>query len=290
MKYAICVSGNLGNVVLQNLISDNLSIAAVFTDKHSDTIIETAEQNQLKCFVGNPRGGRAIQWIDENKIRFEHLLSINYLFILEEDIINRVSGYPINFHGSLLPKYRGRTPHVWAIINGEKETGITAHIINTKCDDGDIVKQIKVAIEENDTGAEVLNKYNKLYPTLVQEIIKLIEQNQINLQPQDNTKATYYSKRTPDDGHIDWDWQKERIRNWVRAQAKPYPGAFTYLNDRKITIHEILYSDLGYIDTVKNGTVIGFEKAKPVVKTKNGAVLLNQIETDIDIQINSVLR
>ncbi len=290
MKYIICVSGNLGNVVLRNLIKKNLPISAVFTDKSSDTIIATSHEYSLNCFIGNPRQGKATKWLDENKITFKHLLSINYLFILEEDIIKRVSGYPINFHGSLLPKYRGRTPHVWAIINGETEAGVTAHIINTQCDDGDIVEQIKVPISDNDTGASVLSKYNDLYPSMVDEVVRRIEDMSIQTTPQDKTKATYFSKRTPVDGLINWEWQKERIRNWVRAQAHPYPGAFTFLDDHKIIVHEIKYSDFGYCDSVENGTIIGFENDKPIVKTQNGAILLNQIKTDIELTINSVLR
>ncbi len=106
----------------------------------------------------------------ENDIHFDFILSVNYLFILEEDFLNRAK-FGINFHGSLLPKYRGRTPHVWAIINGEKEAGITAHLMNAKCDDGDIVKQVRVPIGIDDTGATILERYNEIYPELVRNVI-----------------------------------------------------------------------------------------------------------------------
>lgn len=79
-----------------------------------------------------------MEWLDDRGISFDNILSINYLFILGTEIIQRAKKYAINFNGSLLPRYRGRTPHVWAIINGESETGITAHLMNDLCDDGDM--------------------------------------------------------------------------------------------------------------------------------------------------------
>lgn len=205
----------------------------------------------------------------------EVLLSINYLFIIEQDVIDMFR-YPVNFHGSLLPRYRGRTPHVWAIINNEKETGVTAHIIDSGCDTGDIVLQKHVIIEDNDTGNIVLNKYNELYPAMVKEVIDMLGEGRIIPLPQDNSKATYYGKRTPEDGEISWDWHKERIRNWVRAQAHPYPGAFTFCGGEKVIIDEIEYSEEGYDNAQPNGMVLR-AGAGITVKTPNGAVLLKSI-------------
>jgi methionyl-tRNA formyltransferase len=104
--------------------------------------------------------------LKEHHIETDLILSINYLFLLDEEMISKLP-LAINIHGSLLPKYRGRTPHVWSIINGETKTGVTAHIIDADCDTGDIVKQIVVPIEKDDTGATILEKYEKIYPELL---------------------------------------------------------------------------------------------------------------------------
>lgn len=284
MNYCICVSGALGLTVLQRLVSSPITIKCVFTDRHSDGIIEYCDQKKIPVFAGNPRNGKAVGWLDEQMIEFENLLSINYLFILESDILNRATGYAVNFHGSLLPKYRGRTPHVWAIINGEKEAGVTAHLMNANCDDGDIVRQVIVPIEDEDTGASILEKYKALYPVLVLQVVDDIENGNVQCRKQDISKATFFGKRTPRDGEIHWEWQKERIRNWVRAQAKPYPGAFTYLNDCKIIINKIEFSDLGFTDTMANGLVVAVKDGKPYVKTQNGVVKLIDFETDAIIK------
>ena len=274
MNFCVCVSGNLGLIVLRHLCEKGVSVACVLTDRGSDGIVDYAKSNSLPLFAGNPRKGKAAQWIAENNVSFDHLLSINYLFILETDVLSLVRGFAVNFHGSLLPRYRGRTPHVWAIINGEKECGVTAHLMNAKCDDGDIVRQVVVPIGDDDTGAKILEKYNQLYPGLVQNVVDDIENDRVECHKQDSNKATYFSKRTPDDGQIDWNWQRQRIRNWVRAQALPYPGAFSFVNGRKIIINRITFSDFGFIDTMQNGLVIGTEGGNPVVKTPNGAVEL----------------
>lgn len=289
MNYCICVSGALGLKVLQCLVASPIIIKCVLTDRHSDGIVDYCNQQQLPVFAGNPRNGKAVGWLEEQKIEFENLLSINYLFILEPDVLNKAKGYAVNFHGSLLPKFRGRTPHVWAIINGEKETGVTAHLMNVNCDDGDIVRQVVVPIEEEDTGAIILEKYNALYPELVLQVVENIESGKVECCKQDISKATYFGKRTPEDGQINWDWQKERIRNWVRAQANPYPGAFTFLNNNKFIINKIEYSDLGFQNTMENGLVVAVIDGKPYVKTQNGIVKVVDFETDAIFKAGDIL-
>ena len=289
MNYCICASGSLGLTVLQRLAASPITIKCVLTDRHSDSIVEYCERILLPVFVGNPRKRKAVEWMEERKIQFENLLSINYLFILESDVLNKSTEYAVNFHGSLLPKYRGRTPHVWAIINGERETGVTAHLMNVNCDDGDIVRQVIVPIEEDDTGASLLEKNKLLYPDLVLQVVKDIESKKIVCRKQDISKASYFGKRTPEDGKICWEWQKERIRNWVRAQAKPYPGAFTFLNNDKIIINKIEYSDLGFDDTMSNGLIVAVKDGKPYVKTPNGVVKMIEYETGAIIKEGDLL-
>lgn len=289
MEYCICVSGALGLTVLRQLYAKSIDIKCVLTDSHSDEIIAYCNQVQLRVFAGNPRKGKAFRWNEEQGIKFSNILSINYLFILETDILKLVTGYAVNFHGSLLPKYRGRTPHVWAIINGEKEAGVTAHLMNENCDDGDIVRQVIVPIENDDTGAIILEKYKELYPELVSQVVDDIESGIICCRKQDISKATYYGKRTPDDGEINWNWQKERIRNWVRAQAYPYPGAFSYAGDNKVIINKIENSELGFTDTMENGLVVAVVDRIPYVKTPNGVVRLVDFKCDLPINKGLIL-
>lgn len=273
MKIAILASGGLGLKCIEDIFK-NYKIDFIATDSASAGIIEFAEQKAIPVFKGNPRKGKLFEFA--KGFQLDILFSINYLFIIEPDMIS-LAVYPINFHGSLLPKYRGRTPHVWSIINNEKQTGITAHIIDDGCDTGDIILQKLIGINEVDTGNDILQKYVAIYPGMINEIIALFKKNAIQSSPQQHALATYFDKRTPEDGEINWNWQKERINNWIRAQALPYPGAFTFFNSTKIIIDKIAYSDIGYNNNIANGTVLKCNGEMMSVKTSNGAIDLIEI-------------
>ncbi len=277
MKIGVLASGNLGAICLKKCLS-NLNPLFIATDSNSIAIIDIATKNNIPLFKGNPRNGKLAAFLSKNT--FDIILSINYLFILEEDVISKAA-YPINFHGSLLPKYRGRTPHVWAIINNEKITGITAHLIDTGCDTGDIVLQEKIEIDEEETGANILAKYENIYPKMIDKVLNRFIQKKLTTFPQDDTKATYFGKRTATDGAINWNWQKEQIKNWVRAQAFPYPGAFGYINNEKIVIDQITFSEYGFIDTDPNGLVLS-TIPNVIVKTPNGAIELIKVRSNIN--------
>jgi methionyl-tRNA formyltransferase len=271
-KISLLISGKLGFNLLIDLF-DFIDIEFIATDKNSTEIIDFAKVKNIPIFIGNPRNGKLSSFIGE--VKSDLLLSINYLFLVEEDLIKKFT-FPINFHGSLLPKYRGRTPHVWSIINNEINTGITAHFIDIGCDTGDIILQKTIPILENDTGFSILEKYVEVYPQMVREIIKLYQSKDIKKIKQDDSLSTIYGKRTPNDGVINWDWQKERVRNWVRAQAFPYPGAFTFFNGNKIIIDKVSFCELGFNNELPNGTIL---QVKPnlVIKTSNGAVKIEII-------------
>jgi methionyl-tRNA formyltransferase len=274
MKPAIGIlcSGELGlNTV--KILAQNFTPQFIFTDKNSADIIDFAKNNSIPVFIGNPRKNNPKSFLKQ--FQTDVIFSINYLFIVENNLLKHPK-YAINLHGSLLPKYRGRTPHVWAIINGENETGITAHIMEEGCDTGDIVLQKKIKILEDFSGADILNEFKNIYPEMILELIGQIENKKIKRVEQDNSKATYFGKRTPEDGQINWNWHKERIYNWVRAQAYPYPGAFSYMNNQKIIIDKINYSDFEFENEMPNGLIVK-TKPKVLVKTPNGVVELAQI-------------
>lgn len=272
LRIGILCSGGLGLSTLRTL-SKNFSPQFIFTDLNSIGIIEFAKTHSIPHIIGNPRKFDPRPFLKQFKT--DVIFSINYLFIVEDSILKHPQ-YAINLHGSLLPKYRGRTPHVWAIINGEKQTGITAHIMEAGCDTGDIVLQQPIDILWEYTGADILQKYETIYPQMVLDIIDKIEKNKLDRVGQDDSKATFFGKRTPDDGEIDWNWQKERIYNWIRAQANPYPGAYTFINGEKVIIDKISFSDYGFEDSIPNGTIL---KSLPelLIKTPNGVIELIEI-------------
>ena len=278
MNLGILCSGGLGYKILIELFN-NYKINFVFTDTKSEDIISFCSSNDLPIFIGNPRNGKAKNFINENHC--DVLISINYLFIIGKDIINLGKKLSFNIHGSLLPKYRGRTPHVWAIINGEKFTGVTAHIIDEGCDTGDILEQIKIPITLNDTGNDILLKYREHYLPLIEKVISKLKNEKLKPQKQNSKFATYFGKRVPEDGLINWNWQKERIYNWIRAQSYPYPGAFSFYRGEKLTIDEITFSNHGFDYNIDNGTILNENPI--IIKTPNGAIEIKSIREKIEL-------
>ncbi|WP_198664803.1 methionyl-tRNA formyltransferase [Lewinella sp. IMCC34191] len=264
----------MGYAALQALHAQ-YEVAYVFTDRQSLAIHEYCTAAGLPVFMGNPRGGRARDVLPA--ARCDVLLSINYLFLVEEDILAVANRYAINLHGSLLPKYRGRTPHVWAIINGEKETGVTAHLMTPALDAGDIVGQRSLNIRPDMTGADILAAYQNMYPQLLGEVLNKIAADTLTLQAQDETRATYFPKRTPEDGRINWGWSRERVRNWVRAQAPPYPGAYFEVNGNRVTVHYAFPSSLGFRHEQPDGTLLAVVGSDLEVKLADGVLRIGPV-------------
>jgi methionyl-tRNA formyltransferase len=143
----------------------------------------------------------------------------------------------------MLPKYRGRSPHIWAIINGEKFTGVTAHRISEIVDMGNILIQRVVPIDSDDSGGSLILKFERVYPEVIIEALEIVEHS--SGSPQNENEATYYGKRTESMSYIDIQKTTVEIVNFIRALRKPYPPAYTYLNSG----HRI------YIESVRVSTV-----------------------------------
>jgi methionyl-tRNA formyltransferase len=285
MKVGVLTGGNLGKETLEKIIR-SFEVVFVLTDCNSQGVLKLCKENKVPFLKGNPRKGKGYNFI--KNIEVDVIASVNYLFLIEKDIIQHSKLLTFNVHGSLLPKYRGRTPHVWAIINNEKETGITAHVIDEGCDTGDIISQIKIRIEEHDTGNDILNKYKLEYFSLIKEVFRKLNTEHLELIKQDENFATYFGVRKPENGKINWNWQKERIYNWIRAQAKPYPGAYTYFEGKKLIIDRIIYSKVGYVDEMPNGLVLSADPF--LIKTPNGVVELCEVRHfEFEIKANKFL-
>ena len=167
------------------------------------------------------------------------LLSIHYRNIIKENIINCFEGIKINLHPSLLPYYKGCFSSVWAIINNEKETGITYHILTPGVDEGNILIQEKIKIEENDTAFSL---FHKLITLGINKLPKLFELIRLNYEGEkQNCIGSYYKREIPYNGIIDNNWTLKQKELFVRAMYyPPYPGAILIKNESKIIINSIL--------------------------------------------------
>ncbi|MDX7990380.1 bifunctional UDP-4-amino-4-deoxy-L-arabinose formyltransferase/UDP-glucuronic acid oxidase ArnA [Xenorhabdus littoralis] len=242
MKAVIFAYHDIGCVGLNALVKAGFDIQAVFT--HTDdpnenhffsSVARTGADLGLSVFA--PENVNHPLWVERiREMKPDVIFSFYYRKMLSQDILSLAEKGTFNLHGSLLPKYRGRAPVNWAVLNGETETGVTLHKMRVKPDAGDIVAQQVVQISATDTSLEVHGKIREASVELLNNILPQIKAGTYPSTPQDESQATYVGRRTAEDGEIVWDKSAQEINNLVRAVTEPYPGAFTFLGERKITI------------------------------------------------------
>lgn len=183
----------------------------------------------------------------------------------------------IVFHDSLLPSYRGFSPLVNALLNGDKKIGVTALFASEKYDEGDIIESKSIDISYPIKISKVIELITPCYITLVKKIAKLILcDGEIHCAPQNHVEATYSLWRDEEDYFIDWSQQSNYIKRFVDSVGEPYSGARTTLNDKSqiIGISEVeVVQDVTVIDRDKHiGKVIFFENKCPVVVCGSGLI------------------
>jgi methionyl-tRNA formyltransferase len=186
------------------------------------------------------------------------------------------------FHDSLLPKYRGFSPTVWAIVNGESQTGATLFEIGEEIDSGNIVDQRAVPIRKDDTIANVMEGVTQAYLDILKHNIHSLLNGSAARTPQDHSLATYTCRRLPQDNLIHWDHSTAEIYNLIRAVTYPYSGAFTYLNGRKLRIWsaEQIPEARYYVVRAPGRVVEIYPEKGSVVLTGNGSLLITKVQTE----------
>lgn len=181
-----------------------------------------------------------------------------------------------NLHASLLPKYRGAAPINWAIINGEKETGVTTFFIEESVDTGNIILQARVPIGENETAGELHDKLAEIGAEIVLHTVRLIEMGKVQPKPQDNSMATPAPKIFKENCRIDWNKSATDIHNLVRGLS-PSPGAFTYYDDKVLKIYRTLPHNQQ--SNQEPGTIVMAEK-KLIVATISGDIEILELQLE----------
>ena len=167
----------------------------------------------------------------------DFVFSFYYRALLSEALLRCARRGAFNMHGSLLPKYRGRAPVNWAILNGERETGATLHEMIARADSGDIVDQMVVPILADDQAGEVYAKVTVAAEIVLARSLPGLLAGTASRRAQPIVSGQYFGRRRPEDGRIDWSWPAARIHNLVRAVAPPFPGAFSDVGGGRLWIH-----------------------------------------------------
>jgi methionyl-tRNA formyltransferase len=168
----------------------------------------------------------------------DFIFSFYYRSMLPMAVLKLARRGAFNMHGSLLPKYRGRAPLNWAVLKGETETGATLHEMVEKPDAGGIVDQQAVPIGPDETAVEVFAKLTGAAETVLRRSLNNLLSGKAKLKPNDLSKGSYFGRRRPEDGRIDWSKSAADIHNLVRAVAPPFPGAFCEFEDKVLKINK----------------------------------------------------
>lgn len=201
----------------------------------------------------------------------------HYSMLLPPEVLAVPRLGSVNVHGGLLPDYRGGHVLQWAILNGERETGVTLHMLDSGIDTGPVIATTRVPIEDGDDAATVSAKLRPAGLELLRENWDAIVSGAAAAEPQP-PGGRYWPLRIPADGRIDWRDPPERIRNLVRALVAPWPGAFVELPAGRLVVDrgEVEPSGQG----AAPGTVLAVESKRLVVAAEGGAVALTAARLD----------
>lgn len=237
----VCAYHNVGYRCLKELLRQGAGIKLIFTHEDSPTeeiwfasVRELAEQNDIPFLTTDINLPENIERL--RQLAPDFILSFYYRNMIKTEVLDIPTQGSLNLHGSYLPKYRGRVPVNWAVINGEIDTGATLHYMVEKPDAGDIVDQERVLIDITDTAHDVFGKVTDAAVTVIARTWPRLRQGTAPRIPMDLKSGSYFGGRKPADGQIDWSMSAVQIYNLVRGVTHPYPGAFTFLDDRKVII------------------------------------------------------
>ena len=282
MKAVVLAYHNIGCAGVKALLDHGFTIQAIFTHKDDpgenvwfDSVEQLAAEHDIPVFA--PGNINHPLWVERiREFSPDILFSFYYRAMVGKDILGIPKNGCFNLHGSLLPKYRGRCPVNWVLVNGEKETGVTLHRMTPQPDNGDIISRQRIAISSQDTALTLHKKLTTAAERLLSEALPALLAGNFSGTVQDQALASYFGGRKPADGEIDWQESSERIYNLVRAVTRPYPGAFSYLGDQKVLFWSVSLGE-DYPDQ-QPGTIISTNPL--IISCNQGSVRVHAGQTE----------
>lgn len=244
----------------------------------STVIKDIARKDRLEIYQPeNINTPEAVKYL--KKFESDLFVVVAYGQILSEVILNIPRIFCVNVHASLLPKYRGAAPINWAIINGDKATGVTIMKLTREMDAGDIILQKESNIAKQDTAVTLENKLSDLGSLALLESLKLIKENKYKLIPQDKNKATFAPKLKKQDGLINWNRPAVIIYDLIRGCLE-WPGAFTYYKGKMLKIYKASVVGTQIDRLSAPGEILETAKDGIVVATQEHNLLIEELQLE----------
>ena len=232
-----------GHRTLRALLSSGHEVVLVVTHPRSehayekiwdDNVADLAAENGIPVVVRNRPDEGLLEQL--RAVAPDLIVANNWRTYIPEEIWARPPRGTLNVHDSLLPGYAGFSPLIWALINGEPEVGVTAHMMDETLDAGPVVVQKAVPVGPRDTTTDLFHKTLDLIEPILLESLAAIAGGQTEFTPQDRSRASFFHKRSDEDSRIDWTWSAADLDRLVRALSDPYPSAYCYYKGERLRI------------------------------------------------------
>ncbi|MGI8478944.1 MAG: methionyl-tRNA formyltransferase [Gaiellaceae bacterium] len=269
----------VGVVTLPGPVDPNRSGQCAFdevAERHGAAVIQSSDINGDETLEAIRALAPALIFV----VGWSQLVREHFLALAREGVFG--------MHPTLLPRHRGRAAIPWAILSGLARTGVTLfEIVDETADSGAIVGQVVIDIEADETAETLFERMSQAHVELIREFVPQLLARSAPRSRQDPSRASTWPKRTPADGIIDWETRAPYLYDWVRAQTRPYPGAFTFLGNEKVVVWQARPVQID--EAAPAGTVLANGPEGPVVACGEGALLLEEVETGGELTVGTRL-
>lgn len=289
LRIALLCAGEIGYRCLQRLFDSEaaqvVSVLSYQVEPPQSQYLEQIEQlcraHEVQFYESAVAGHEQFRelW---STLQVDYIFAIKWRRMIPREVIGAARRGLIIFHASLLPRYRGFAPVNWPLINGEEKTGVTMFYGAEDVDAGDIIEQRERIITDKDDAGTIDEWLNATVEQMLVENLPRLASGTAPRTPQDQTQATYTIWRSPEDGHIDWNQSTRNVFNLIRGLARPYPGAYSLFEGRKLIIWsaEIESEPRSYVGNIpgKVERIISGEGVN--VLTSDGILRIKQVQLE----------
>jgi len=285
MRVVFVTHNELGRACLEELSALGADIGAIYTQPDDE---ELSDQTSFDDFEDEGVPVHRVETVNDAAVKEqiagygpEYLFVVGWSRLVDQEVIDIPSETAVGMHPSPLPRGRGRAPLAWSLIKGLDETVLSMFHLVPAADAGDLVAQQSIEITLRD---DVSSLYEKTVATgreLIRARYADFENREVPRKPQDDSAATWWSRRRPHHGLVDWTREPMAVYNWIRGQSRPYPGAYSYLDERKVTIWSANPPDEER-SFVKPGELVSVDGDALTVGVWEGAVELTEVQVESD--------
>jgi len=241
MRIVFITHNRLGLACLEELTDLGANVQAIYTSPEDEDI---SDQIGFKSFVSEQNISlHHVESVNTTAVKTEIaeynpelLFVVGWSRLVDSDILDIPLVAALGMHPAPLPRGRGRAPLTWSLIKGLDETALSFFHLVEEADAGDIVGQESIPIERDDDASSLYEKIVDVGRVLIRRYYPKFAAGEVPRQPQDESQATWWPKREPHHGLVDWNQPPGEIHNWIRGQTRPYPGAFSYFGEQKVTL------------------------------------------------------